>query len=222
MDCCTHKSIFAFTTCYPKIHLLTHRGMCSSQEWGLMRVGWPSHHYPYCFSCYILTVDSHERLTGSVCMQHEHTADHCVTWGVEEGLAFQEAPLTVLHLCPAPPMGGSGLGLTERVQDINFSRIAESLFPPPYLTQSPAPIRYLFMPQEDGPGGWACSLILFLSACWAVNTAQHQEQQVLSLPIINYPCCITPGPLTPKLKISFFCTILSSSLPRFPIFFCFL
>lgn len=45
MDCSTHKSILVFTTCYPKIHLNTHSRMCRSQEWGLMRAGWPSHHF---------------------------------------------------------------------------------------------------------------------------------------------------------------------------------
>lgn len=51
-------------------------------------------------------------------------------------------------------MGGGGLGLTERVQHINFSHIAESLFPtqaPPYLTQPPPPPAP-YLSQEDGPG----------------------------------------------------------------------
>lgn len=66
-------------------------------------------------------------------------------------LAFQGALLSVLHLCPVLPMGGGGLGLTERVQHINFNCIAESLFPtqpPPYLSRSPAPTPSI-------PGGWA-------------------------------------------------------------------
>ncbi len=137
------------------------------------------------------------------------------------GLTFQEALLSVLHLCPPLPMGGGGLGLTERVQHINFSCIAESLFPhatPSVPDPIPRPHPYLFTPQEDGPGGWPRSRIPFHSACWAVNTAQHQEQQVLSLPIINYPCCITLGPLAPKLQISISCTILLSSLQPFRIF----
>ena len=146
-----------------------------------------------------------------------HTADHCVRERAREAFA-QGALLSVLHLCPVLPTGGGGLGLTDRVQHINFNCIAESLFPtqpsPPLPAPIPRPRPY--PSQEDGPGGWPRSRIPFRSACWAVNTAQHQEQQVLSLPIINYPCCITLGPLTPKLQIS--CTILFSSPQPIPIF----
>lgn len=154
IDCSTHKSIFAFTTCYPKIHLHAHSGMCRSQEWGLMRAGWPSHHCLHCFSCWILTVDSQECLTRympaacAYCRPLRHNKS-------KGGLIFQEALLSVLHLCPALPMGGSGLGLTERVQHINFSCIAESLFPtqpPPYLTQSPAPTPIFSCPRRMGQG----------------------------------------------------------------------
>lgn len=67
----------------------------------------------------------------------------------------QGALLSVLHLCPVLPMGGGGLGLTDRVQHINFNCIAESLFPtqpPPYLSRSPAPtpIHPRRMGQEAG------------------------------------------------------------------------
>lgn len=54
------------------------------------------------------------------------------------------------------------------------------------------------------------------SACRAVNTAPHQEQQVLSLPIINYPECMTLGPLTSQLQISIWSTISLSSRHLFP------
>lgn len=54
------------------------------------------------------------------------------------------------------------------------------------------------------------------SACSAVNTAPHQEQQVLSLPIINYPECMTLGPLTSQLQISIWSTISLSSRHLFP------
>jgi len=137
----------------------------------------------------------------------------------KKGLAFQKALTTVLHLCPALPMGGGGLGLTERVQHIHFRCIAESLFPmqPPALPDPiPRPSCYRFTPQEDRPRGRPRSRIPFHSACRAVNTPQHQEQPVPSLPNINYPCCITLGRLTLKPQIS--CTTLSSSLQPFPIF----
>lgn len=56
-------------------------------------------------------------------------ADHCVTVRERGCLAFQEAFLSVLHLCPALPAGGRGMGLTEQVRHINVTGIAESLFP---------------------------------------------------------------------------------------------
>lgn len=106
-----------------------------------MRAGCPSPYCLYCLSCCILTVDSQECLTGHMpasrayCGPLRHNKS-------KAGLGFQEALFSVLHLCPVLPTGGSGLGLTERAQHINFSCIAESLFlrnPPPYLAQSPAP-----------------------------------------------------------------------------------
>lgn len=78
---------------------------------------------------------------------------------------------------------------------------------------------YLFIPQEDGPGGCPRSHIQFHLARWAVNTVQHWEQQVLSLPIINYPGCISLGSLTPKIQISITCTILFCGLQHVSIFF---
>ena len=118
-----------------------------------MRAGWPSHHRFHCFSCCILTVDSQESLTGhmpAVCA-HCRPLHHNKS---ERSLAFQEALPSLLHLCPALPMGSCGLGLAERVQPIHFSSIAESLYhPPPYLTQSLAPTV-----SSHTPGGWAGGL----------------------------------------------------------------
>lgn len=141
-------------------------------------------------ACCILTVDSQGCLTWALLHNKEYSRN-CIP-----GSPFFSAP--VLHLCPLVPMGSSGLGPTEQVQHINFSCNAESLFlhnqtptpphPTPYLAQS---LPHPSQSQEDGSGGGPRSHIPFHLARWAVNTAQHREQQVLSLPVINYPCCIT-------------------------------
>lgn len=210
MDCSTHKSIYAFTTCYPKIHLHTHSGMCRSHEWGLMRAGWPSHHCLHRFSCCILTVDSQECFTGhlpAACAYCRPLHHNKSKWG----LGFQEALLSVLHLCPALPTGGSEQGLTERVQHINFSCIAELLFRTHTLLFTwpyPPPLFLSF----HAPGGWARGLAMqphpLTLRMLGRKYCTASEQQVLSLPIINYTCCITLGFLTPKLKIFISCTIL--------------
>lgn len=135
----------------------------------------------------------------------------------EGSLALQEALLFVLHPCPAFPKGANGVGLT--VQHIifllncwvNVPYATNPTLPhcPLYLTQSSTlPPPYLCMPRESGPGGRLRVHIPFHLARWAVNTVQHQEQQVLSLPIINYPGCIPLGSLTPEIQISITCTIL--------------
>lgn len=154
-----------------------------------MRAGWPSHYCHYCLSCCILKVDSqvcftgHTPASGAYCRILHHNQS-------KAGLAFLEALFFVLHLSPVLPMGGSQLGLKKRVQHINLSCAAESPFPCnllPYLIPPPQPCQS----QEAGHTSRSAR------HAGPVNTSQHQEQQVLSLPIINYPRCITPGPLSP-------------------------
>lgn len=170
MDCCTHKSIYAFTTCHPKIHLHAHSGMCGSDEWGLMRAGWPSHHRRHCFSCWILTVHSQECFTGHLpaacayCRSLHHNKS-------KGGLGFQEALLSVLHLCPALPMGGSELGLPEQCST-SISAVLLSRCSAHFTWPYPSTI-----PTFHAPGGWAggpCSHSLIHSECWPVNTAQRR------------------------------------------------
>lgn len=145
-----------------------------------------------------------------------HTADHCIRERAKGGLCSGSS-----SFCPpslsSSPNGRWWTGINRPSTAHKFQLYCWVAVPhaTPSLPE-PIPRPHPYPSQEDGPGGWPCSRIPFRSACWAVNTAQHQGQQVLSLPIINYPCCITLGPLTPKLQIS--CTILFSSPQPFPIF----
>lgn len=88
-----------------------------------MRAGWPSHYCLYCLSCCILAV-------GSQKCPNEHMSASCAYCGAPcSRPRIPGSPFPVLHLCPVVPKGGNGVGLTERAEHINFSRIAESLFP---------------------------------------------------------------------------------------------
>lgn len=111
-----------------------------------MRAGWPSHDCLYCLSGCILAV-------GSQKCPNEHMSAYCAYCGAScSRPRIPGSPFPALHLCPVVPMGGNGVGLTERTEHINFSCIAESLFP-----HNPAPLPASIPHPQPClvPGGWA-------------------------------------------------------------------
>lgn len=124
MDCCTHESIFAFPTCRPKIHLVSHSGMSRSQVGGLMcRMA-----HSLLFLLLYFDMASQEYPKSSGPLRHNKS---------REGLVFPDLLFLSSISVPASPVEGNGLGLTQHVQHIHFRCIAESLFPyktPPSVT----------------------------------------------------------------------------------------
>lgn len=91
------------------------------------------------------------------------------------GLTFLEAPSL-----SRSPKGRQPTGINRAAvhKFQAYCWVAYTVQPPPlYLAQSLAPSPWLS--QEGGPGSWPRSHIMFY---WAINAAQHREQQVLSLP----------------------------------------
>lgn len=122
-----------------------------------MRAGWTWPLPPLC--CSILAVGSQKSF-------NEHMSVSCTycpaLWSIKhKATCIPEEPFPVFHLCPVVPMGGNGLGSTERREHINFSCIAESMplnpSPTPYLFQSPHPHLHRI------PGGHAAASLFPLS-----------------------------------------------------------
>lgn len=133
MDCSTHKSIPVFTT-------LLSKNPSQRSQWNVQVPGMRINESRMAQSPLSLLLYFDSALPGAPYQAHAcRPLRHGRKTG---GLAFQEARLSVLHLCPALPVGGGGLGLREQVRHINVSSIAESMFPtlqPSLLDPIPRP-----------------------------------------------------------------------------------
>lgn len=88
MVCSTRKSIFPFTTCYPKIHLHT---LCNMQlpEWELMGLGGPVT-VASIVSSVVFWQWIPKRALPRVCLYPGCNANHCTTLGVRQALHFRK------------------------------------------------------------------------------------------------------------------------------------